>query len=218
MSDEGRVVFNFPLKERDNNLVEVFRNNTVIYRHLLIEKVWLSVTYDQQGIYVGFGGETCGGYITGKINLYLDELYSWDASVSLTRVDVTPLTGKLTRKYVLMDGRLDLLNVTAYGDMTGLHQTSASLKMSTPGKLQVKALDDLRRKFVDGRVDWTDDFGRVTVDSLRSFDFTACEATAKLFGQEGTVRLNFKSPAGSRDFTINLHDYRNRPAKSTVRF
>jgi hypothetical protein len=218
MSDEGRVVFNFPLKDRDNNLVEVFRNNTVIYRDLVVEKVWLSVTYDQQGIYIGLGGETCGGYINAKINLYLDPLYSWDASASLTGVNVKPLTGRLTREYVLMEGKVDVLNVTAYGDMTGLHQTTATLKMPGKGKLQVKALDELRRKFVDGRVDWADDFGRISVDTLRLFDFTSCEGTARLFGHEGTVRLFFNGPSGKRDVIINLHDYRKRPEKSVIRF
>ena len=218
MSDEGRVVFNFPLKERDNNLVEVFKNNTVIYRHLVIDKVWLSVTYDQQGIYVGFGGETCGGYITGKFNLYLDSLYSWDASASFTNIDVQPLTGRLTREYVLMTGRVEALNITTYGDMSGLYQTTASLKMAGGGRLQVKALDELRSKFTDARVDWSDDFGRISVDTLRDFTFTSCGGSARLFGQEGKVNLRLQGRDGRRDFTINLHDYRHRPERAVIRF
>ncbi len=218
MSDSGRVVFNFPLKDKDNNLVEIFENNTVIFRHLTIQKVWLSVTYDKEGIYVSLGGETCGGYITGKINLYLDQVYSWDASASFTGVNLTPLTGKLTREYVLMDGKVEVLNVVAYGDMGGLHQTTASLKMAGAGRLQIKALDNLRKKFTDNRVDWADDFGRIGVDILRDFSFTSCEGSAQLFGQEGKVKLLLKSRDGSRDFTVNLHDYRKHPEKSLIRF
>ncbi len=218
MSDNGRVVFNFPLKDKDNNLVEVFENNTLIFRHLTSTKVWLSVTYDKEGIYVGFGGETCGGYITGKINVYLDQMYSWDASASFTGINLTPLTSKLTREYLLVDGKVEVLNVTAYGDMSGLYQTTASLKMAGAGRLQIKALDDLRKKFTTARVDWADDFGRIGVDSLRDFSFTSCEGSAQLFGQEGTVKLLMKSRDGSRDFTVNLHDYRRRLEKSIIRF
>ncbi len=218
MSENGRVVFNFPLKDKDNNLVQIFENNTLIFRHLTITKVWLSVTYDKEGIYAGFGGETCGGYITGKINLYLDQMYSWDASASFTGIDLKPLTGKLTREYVLMDGKVEVLNVSAYGDMSGLYQTTANLKMAGAGRLQIKALDDMRKRFTSARVDWADDFGRVGVDALRDFPFTSCEGSAQLFGQEGKVKLLLKSRDGSRDFTVNLHDYRNRPERSIIRF
>lgn len=218
MSDDGRVVFNFPLKDKDNNLVEVFRNNTVIYRGLQIDKVWLSVTYDKEGIYVGFGGETCGGYVTGKVNLYLDPMYSWDASASCTGVQLKPITGKLTREYVLIDGRVDELNVTAYGDMHGVYQTSASLKMPHQGRLQIKSLDDLREKLVSARAGWQDDAGRIALDLLRDFTFTSCTGSARLFGQEGKISLVMNSKTGSRDFTINLHDYRNRPERSVIRF
>ncbi|HWB03743.1 MAG TPA: hypothetical protein VG796_12020 [Verrucomicrobiales bacterium] len=218
MSDEGRVVFNFPLKDRDNNLVEVFRNNKVLYKQLMIDKVWLSVTYDKTGIYIGFGGETCGGYINGKFNLYLDQVYSWDASASFTGIDMKPLTSKLAREYVLLYGTVDSLNVTANGDMNGLYQTTAVLKMPRPGRLQIKSLEDWRRKYIDERKDWTDDAARIGLDLLKDFAFTSCEGTAKLFGQEGKILLKLKGKDGSRDYTVNLHDYRRRPDKTLIRF
>lgn len=218
MSDEGRVLFNFPLKEKDNNLVEVFQNNTIIYRQLEITKVWLSVTYDKQGIYISFGGETCGGYITGKFNLYLDQTYSWDASASFTGINMKPLSAKLLREYALIDGIVDTLNVTAYGDMTGVYQTTASLSMKRSGRLHLKCLDELRSKFVKERADWKDDLARIGVDALRDFAFTSCEGSARLFGEEGQIKLLLKSRQGSRDFTVNLKDYRHRQEKALIRF
>ncbi|HEX2747229.1 MAG TPA: hypothetical protein VHM91_04450, partial [Verrucomicrobiales bacterium] len=206
MSDEGRIVFNFPLKDKDNNLVEVFRNNKVLYRQLMIEKVWLSVTYDKAGIYVGFGGESCGGYITGKVNLYLDEVYSWDSTASFTGVRMKDLTKKLTHEYVLIDGTVDSLNVTAYGDMNGLYQSTAALKMSRPGRMQWKCLDEWRDKYVKGRKDWTDDAARISLDLLRDFSFTSCEGSARLFGQEGKVQLKLKGRDGSQEYNVKLHD------------
>lgn len=218
MSDEGRVVFNFPLKDKDNNLVEVFQNNTILYRGLQIDRVWLSVTYDMEGIYIGFGGETCGGYITGKFNLYLDQVYSWDASASFTGINMKPLTSKLSKDYVLIDGIVDALNVNAYGDMQGLYQTSADLTMSRRGRLRVKSLDDLRERFVIRRENWKDDAGRVLLDMLRDVEFTSAAGTARLFGQEGKVSLKLQGRDGVRDITVNLHDYRNRPEKAVIRF
>lgn len=218
ISDEGRILFNFPLKDKDNNLVEVFRNNTILYKQLQIDKVWLSVTYDREGIYASFGGETCGGYITGKVNLYIDELYTWDASASFTGIRLKPLTGKLTREYVFIDGIVDVLNVAAYGDMTGLYQTTATLKMSRPGRLQVHALDELRRKTIAERVNWKDDAARIGIDLLRDFSFSSCHGTAKLFGREGKLSLQLMGSNGSRDFTVNLHDYRRHPDKTVIRF
>ena len=217
LSDRGRIVFNSPVKDQDNNLVEVFENNTVIWRQLQVEKVWLAVTYDKTGIYAKFGGETCGGYITGAVNLYLDELYTWDGSVSFTKIDMKPITDKLTPEYFRMGGVVDELTVHAYGDMNSLYQASGELKVSRPGRLEIIALDALREEMRDfGSL--SRQLGEIGVDTLRSFDFTSCGGSLKLFGSEGTAQLRLKGPEGSRNFNINLHDYRARLPKSAIRF
>lgn len=218
MSGEGKIIFNYPLADKSNNLVQVFKDNTLIYRQLRIDKVWLSITYDREGIYATYGGETCGGYISGNVNLYLDQTYTWDASASMTGIDMKPLTTALTREYVSIDGRVDQFNVVAHGDMTGLYQTRVDFKIPAAGRLRIHALDALQKRLTDERLNWSDDASRAGVDMLRDFSFLSGEGTAKLYGREGNMQIKLAGRDGSRDININLHDYRRRAEKSLIRF
>lgn len=218
LSDKGRIVFNRPVKNRDNNLVEVFEDNTVIYRQLVIDKVWLSITYDRAGIYARFGGATCGGYINGQVNLYLDELYTWDGFVSFSKIDMKPLTDKLTPDYVRMDGVIDDLTLRAWGDIGRLYQTMGTLKVSRPGRLEILALDAFQGKLSEMEAGISRQLGEIGVETLRAFDFTECGGDLRFYGSEGRADLRLSGPAGSRNFSFNLRDYRARLPKALLRF
>ncbi len=218
ISEDARILFNYPMKDRNNNLVEVFKNNTLLWRGIEATEVWLSVTYDDTGIYVKFGGTSSGGYVNGAFNLYLDETYTWDANASFTGIELRDLTRRLSPDSFLATGQMDTLTLTAFGDMTCLYQLSADLTMKTGGRLQIPALDETRTDFTRDRIDWTDDAGRIAIDTLRDTTFTTCTGNAKLYGREGTLRLQLHGPHGGRDLTIHLHDYITRPLKSFIPF
>ncbi len=217
LSERGRIIFNTPQKDRENNLTEVFENNTLIFRQLEIAKAWLSVTYDARGIYARFGGHTCGGVLNGGFNLYLDELYTWDAWVSLTGIGMKPLTDKLSPDTFRMTGPVDELTVKAFGDITTLYQASVDLKVTRPGQLHLLALDALqdRIKALGGL---SADLGKISVETLRDFAYTGCTGNLKLFGSEGTGQLQLIGPGGSRTFNLRLHDYRAKTPKTVAPF
>ncbi len=217
LSDRGRIIFNTPQKDRDNNLTEVFENNTLIFRQLRVDQAWLSVTYDARGIYARFGGHTCGGTLTGGINLYLDELYTWDAWASLIGIGMKPLTDKLTPDTFRMTGVVDELTVKAYGDTTTLYQASLDLKVSQPGRLNVLALDSMKDK-IDALGGLKADLGQISLATLRDFDYTTCSGRLRLFGSEGQGHLALAGPAGSRIFNLKLHDYRAKMPRTSAPF
>ena len=217
LSDRGRIIFNTPQKDRDNNLTEVFENNTLIFRQLRIDKVWLSITYDANGIYAKFGGHTCGGTISGAFNLYLDELYTWDAWASMVAINMQPLTDKLTPDTFRMTGPVDELTVKAYGDTTTLYQAILQLSVSKPGLLHILALDSMKQELASiGGL--SGDLGKIGLDTVRDFSYTGCTGSLKLFGTEGTGNLHLTGPAGSRTFNLRLHDYRAKTPKSMAPF
>lgn len=217
ISDRGRIVFNTPQAESDNNLVEVFEKNTVIFRQLRIDDVWLAVTYDDKGIYARFGGNTCGGTITGQFNLYLDELYTWDGWASLSDVRMKPLTDKLSPDSFRMVGPIDELTVKAVGDITSLYQATLDLKVTKPGRLEILALDGLKES-IEKMGGISADLGKISVGTLRDFDYTGCTGSLRLFGTEGEGRLALTGPAGSRTFQLHLHDYRGRVPAASIPF
>ena len=217
LSDLGRIIFNTPQKDRDNNLTEVFENNTLIFRKLRLDEVWLSITYDANGIYAKFGGLTCGGTINGGFNLYLDELYTWDAWASLVGINMKPLTDKLTPDTFRMTGPVDELTVKAYGDTTTLYQAILELGVTKPGLLHILALDSMKQELATmGSL--SGDLGQIGLDTLRDFSYTGCTGSLKLFGTEGHGHLHLTGPAGSRTFNLRLHDYRVRIPKSMAPF
>ncbi len=217
LSDRGRIIFNTPQKDRDNNLTEVFENNTLIFRQLRIDEVWLSITYDASGIYAKFGGLTCGGTISGGFNLYLDELYTWDAWASMIGINMKPLTDKLTPDTFRMTGPVDQLIVKAYGDTTTLYQALLDLGVSKPGVLRILALDGIKEELATlGGI--SGDLGKIGLETVRDFAYTGCTGSLKLFGTEGTGHLHLTGPAGSRTFNLRLHDYRAKIPKSMPAF
>lgn len=217
LSDRGRILFNTPQKDQDNNLTEVFENNTLIFRQLEISGTWLSITYDARGIYARFGGMTCGGNLTGGFNLYLDELYTWDAWISMTGIGMQALTDKLTPDTFRMSGPVDELSVKAYGDTTTLYQAVLALKVSRPGLLHLLALDQLKDR-IDALGGMSADLGKISLASLRDFAYTGCTGGLKLFGTEGEGHLRLTGPAGSRTFNLRLHDYRAKTPKVAAPF
>jgi len=217
LSDRGRIIFNTPQKDQDNNLTEVFENNTLIFRQLEISGTWLSITYDAHGIYARFGGMTCGGDLTGGFNLYLDELYTWDAWISMTGIGMQSLTDKLTPDTFRMSGPVDELSVKAYGDTTTLYQAVLALKVSRPGLLHLLALDQLKDR-IDALGGMSADLGRISLASLRDFAYTGCTGGLKLFGTEGEGHLRLTGPAGSRTFNLRLHDYRAKTPRIAAPF
>jgi hypothetical protein len=217
LSDRGRIVFNTPQKDRDNNLTEVFEKNTLIFRQLRIDEAWLSITYDARGIYARFGGLTCGGTLAGGLNLYMDELYTWDAWASLIGIRMQDLTDKLTPESFRMSGKIDELTVKAYGDTTTLYQASLDLKVTEPGHLHILALDSMKEK-IDALGGISADLGQISMATLRDFDYTGCSGSLKLFGTEGHGSLVLTGPTGSRTFNVKVHDYRNKAPKTAAPF
>src|SRR4029079_6685778 len=99
------VQFNLPLKERDNNLTEVFKVKRIRWKDLHLDDGFLSVTYDAGGIYGKFGGAAYNGYVNGEINVYNDVVYSWDGWIS-GNTEMREITQKLYPRYFLMDGKV----------------------------------------------------------------------------------------------------------------
>jgi len=217
LSDRGRIIFNTPQKDHDNNLTEVFERNTLIFRQLQIDEAWLSITYDARGIYAKFGGLACGGTLTGAVNLYLDELYTWDAWASLAGIAMKPLTDKLTPDTFRMTGPVDELTVKAYGDTTTLYQAALDLKVTRPGLLHVLALDVMKDR-IQALGGLRADLGKISMDTLRDFAYTGCTGGLKLFGTEGHGQLCLTGPRGSRTFNLRLHDYRARSPRTAAPF
>ena len=203
----GKVQFNLPFKQKDNNLTEVFEVESIQYEDFKTGKAFLTVTYDKAGIYAKFGAEAYEGYLKGEVNVYLSDSYHWDGWVTGTNVETRHLAQILTPTYFFMEGKVET-SLVAQGSMMELYQGDATFKNLSPGRLSIKALDDVIK---DLPVEWDPlkkQITKIGLETMRDFDFDQAELKARFYGREGNGYLRFKGPQGSRNFDINVYDHR----------
>ncbi len=208
---EGVASFNYPLKEKDNNLVQVFRASELRYKQVKAQDVFLTVTFDQHGVYARFGGKLYGGYLSGGGDLYLQDDISWDGWLDGRDINLEPLTHALTPEYFTLSGT-SRFNIMSYGDLTSLDIATGRLEATTPGHLTVLALDPLKEKLPDAWRQLQRSLTENSLEAFRDFPYDQGGVTLKLYHQEGDLDLRFSGPRGLRAFQVKLHDHRNRKA------
>lgn len=204
---KGKVQFNLPLKEKDNNLVETFEIDSVRWRKLRTGKAFLTVTYDVDGIYAKFGAEAYEGYVNGEFNVYLDDNFHWDGWLGGKNVQTHELTEKLCPGYFLMDGCVEA-TLVAQGSKDELYQADGTFKNHTPGRFDIQSLNQL---IEDMPKEWSaiqQQLTQIGLETMRDFDYDHAEANCRFYGREGNGVMRFIGPHGSRNFEINVYDHR----------
>ncbi len=204
---KGKVQFNLPLKDKNNNLVETFEIDSVRWRKLHTGKAFLTVTYDAAGIYAKFGAEAYEGYINGEFNIYLDDNLHWDGWLGGKNVQTHELTQKICPGYFFMDGRVEA-TLVAQGSKDELYQADGSFKNHTPGRFNIQALNQL---IEDMPKEWSaiqQQLTEIGLETMRDFDYDQAEAKCRFYGREGNGTMRFTGPKGSRNFEINVYDHR----------
>jgi hypothetical protein len=205
---KGKVHFNLPMKDRNNNLTETFTVDQLRWKQLHFENAHLSVTYDVRGVYGVFGSSAYGGYVNGAFDIYLDETFTWDGWLAGTDVDLQPVTTTLFPEYFLIDGKVHG-KVIATGNKNELYQGDAEFKNNSHGRFSIAALNDLIKslpKSLTGTIG--DQITRIGLETLRDFEYDKIDGKARFYGREGRGHLRFSGPLGSRKFDVNVYDHR----------
>ena len=204
---EGNIVFNLPLKQKDNNLVQVFRADWLRYKQFRIANVVLEVTYDKNGIYAKFWAKAYQGDLQGAFNLYLDDTLSWDMWLSGAGIETKELTDALTPTYFSMGGKLDG-KIIAQGDKTSLYQATGDFKNRQEGQIKIVALEDaikaLPEEWSEVQRVWTTKY----LEILRDFSYDKFTGQLRFYGLEGSINVRLSGPDGERNFDIFSHDRR----------
>lgn len=210
----GRVMFNLPVKDVDNNLTETFQVDRIRYKELHMEKAHLTITYDANGIYGKFGGEAYEGYVNGAFNIYNDVNYSWDGWISGSAVKTTEITQKLCPAYLLLDGKVNA-TVVAQGNSKEVYQCDLKFKNATPGKFSIVALNDTLKAMAKELTGYQLDMATIGIEMLRDLDYEQVAAEARFYGREGKGFLHIAGPAGIRHIDVNVYDHRRHvPGKA----
>jgi hypothetical protein len=204
----GKVSFNLPMRDRNNNVVEVFQADRIQWKNLHADNTHLSITYDRNGIYGSFYGKAYAGDVNGAFNIYLDDSYTWDGWIAATKINSGPVTKLLFPEYFTIDGTVTG-KIVATGDGDELYQGDAEFLNDGHGRFEIAALNDLIKELpAPMRGDMADQIRRIGLETLRDFDYDSVDGKARFYGREGRGHLRFKGPDGKRTIEINVYDHR----------
>ena len=200
----GDLRLNYPPDKEKNNLVNVVKFDRARWRNFTAQKLWLSVTFDLEGINGQFGGESYQGYVTGGFSFFLQPDAPWTGWLSMTDIDLAQLTQAAAPQHFLMTGRADgKLEVNGRGP--SIERVLGNFKSKRRGILAVNKLNDL----IDAiPPEWTalkQELTRVSLETLRDFDYTEAGGDCWFVGRQGQLNVKMKGPSGSRNIEFVLH-------------
>lgn len=200
----GDVRLNFPPKEQSNNLVNVVRFDRARWRNFTARDLWVSVTFDLQGINGLFGGEAYDGYVTGGFSFFLQPDAPWTGWINGEDLDIDELTQAVAPQHFVMSGTADT-KVEVNGSGPLIERVVGNVRTSGGGRMVVNKLNDLLDAIP---CEWTSikrESTRVSLETLRDFDYTHAGADFWFTRDEGLLDVKMKGPAGSRNLEVVLH-------------
>lgn len=205
----GNVEFNVPIQQKANNLVQTFKLDRLVWKQFDAEKIFVSVTYDANGIYGKLGGAAYEGYVNGEFNIYLKDLGEWDAWLAATKVNMAPISRAIAPENFVMDGTITGKLISG-GKGLELGKTTGELWGVTPGRIEITKLDSVLEALP---AEWTQlkrSLTELALNGLKTFDYQQAKGKIDLLNRDGEVSLDLRGPTGSRMFHFHLHDWRKK--------
>jgi len=212
----GDVQFNVPVQEIDNNLVQTFKLKRAVWKEHSAEDLYITVTFDSNGVYGQFGGASYDGYAEGQFNFYLNDPGKWDAWVAGTAMDTGPLTKVLVPDNFLMEGRVSL-KVIAEGRDKVVGETTGEFQTTTPGWFDITKLEAILAKLPPEWNQLKRSLTELSINSLKRFDYDKGAGSLYFQDKAGDLNLRFAGEYGSRELNFYLHDQTNTKQKSAAR-
>jgi hypothetical protein len=200
----GDLRLNYPPDEDENNLVNVVNFDRARWRNFTGRNLWVSVTFDLEGINGQFGGETYEGYVTGGFSFLLQPEAPWTGWLAATDVDLAGLTQAVAPQHVIMTGKADCkLEVNGRGPT--IERVLGNVHARRRGTLAVNKLNDMIGAIPPEWNALKQELTRVGLETLRDFDYTEAGGDFWFVGRQGLLNVKMKGPSGSRNIEFVLH-------------
>ncbi len=204
----GDVQFNVPVKDLNNNLVQTFSLRRAKWKDFDARDLYITATFDENGIYGNFGGEAYAGYAEGGFNFYLTDRGKWDAWVAGTNLDTGPVTKILVPDSFLMEGKVSLKVVSEGRDKT-IGETTGEFQTTTPGWFDITKLDTVFEKLPPEWNSLQRSLTELSLVALKRFDYDKGAGSLYFLNRAGKLELRFTGDYGSRELNLHVHDQRN---------
>ena len=206
----GNIEFGLPPKSGANNINNTLYSALTRFRQFLLSDLWLSITYDLQGVNGNFGGAGYGGYLDGGFSFFLSDAVPWIGWFSATGIDLKALTDVIAPESFQMEGPANLkVEINATGPR--LDRMVGSFTTTAPGKMNITRLSPVIEALPE---EWTSlkrDISRIGLEVLRDFHYEQGGADFWFLGDQGQLNLDLQGPQGSRKFSVFLHGKKPNP-------
>ncbi len=200
----GDLQFDLPETEDVNNLVNKVFADALHFQEFTLTDLWAALTFDENGVYIDFGGNGYDGYLNGEINIYPSRLLTWDGFISAVDLQLQPIFDVIGENNFSLSGR-------AKGDLIAGGVENQIIYGN--GEVEVQSTGDMKLIFLDAMLegietDWAPgyntDMTRITLEALRDYRFDTGSAELDYAGNAGKLRLTFDGDEGMRDIRVNL--------------
>ncbi len=205
----GEIAFNVPIQQESNNLWQYFEVDRAVWKQYEAENLSFGVTYDMNGIYGKFGGETYRGRVDGEFNYYLKETGKWDAWIAATEVDTEPITEVIAPDNFLMDGKISA-TLVSQGVGKELGETTGSFETLTPGTVKVTKLNEVMKELPEEWSNLQHELVTFLIENLKDFKFEKGDGEVYLKGRDGYLTLDLTGEQGERGLKVYFHDEREK--------
>jgi hypothetical protein len=196
------------VEDVNNNLVQTFTLKRAKWKDYEARDLFLSVTFDENGVYGKFGGAAYDGYTEGQFNFYLKDEGKWDAWIAGTGLDTGPITSVIAPGTFLMDGKVSL-KLISEGRRKVVGKTSGEFRTTTPGWFDVTKLDTILATLPPEWNSLQRSLTELSLIALKRFDYDSGSGSLSFLNREGTLDLRFEGDDGTRALRLQAHDERN---------
>ena len=200
----GDLRLNFPPKDDEKNLVNVVQVEGGRWRNFRAKDLWISVTFDLEGINGQFGGSAYSGYVSGGFSFFLQPEAPWTGWISGVEIDMDSLTQAVAPQNFVMSGTADMkLELNGRGPL--VDRLLGSAESSKGGRVIVTKLNDIIDAIPSRWMSIRQELTRVSLETVRDFSYTNADADFWFVGDQGLLEMKMKGLSGSRNFKVVLH-------------
>jgi len=200
----GDLRFAYPPDKGINNLVNVLHLDKVQWRQFQGRKLWMSVTFDLQGVHGAFGGEAYRGYLSGGFDFFFQPRSPWTGWVAGTDIDSKQVTDILAPQNFHMTAPLTFL-IETNGRAKEIERLVGTFRATSQGRIRINKLDTFLEDIPPNWSKLKQSVTRIGLETLRDFDFDKAHGDFWFAGGRGEGNLRLSGPHGSRTLEAVLH-------------
>ncbi|MEO0452743.1 MAG: hypothetical protein AAFY98_01230 [Verrucomicrobiota bacterium] len=204
---KGDLEFSLPPKKNANNVVQTIEFSYLDWKGLRIDEAYISMTFDERGLFAKFEGEKSGGYVGGDLSVFADRGFDWVASTWATDLEALSVSQKLSPENLVIEGVLDGTFI-ASGKANEILNLSGDIDLKAPGVMTISAVDEVLRKLP---ADWgaiRKELTSFSLEAFRRYDYHEGKCTFNYSPRKSFVQLRMDGEQGERNFDLRWVDLR----------